>query len=177
MAGAFRATKILLWCILDKNEAHPTRADDNLAPPSPDRVDMRHKDIFELLSCKGHTFIRTKAHWGGQEGPRLLCFFSLYHTIWASSRSSIRELGSEAYPTREDLLQRAMKLWEHGQLAAIPAPIKQRRELVHGVGSGAVSLALNGHVGRRVACVLDGEGAKTEALNLEADELEEDEEA
>nr|GAT44205.1 DEAD-domain-containing protein [Mycena chlorophos] len=87
-----------------------------------------------------------------------------------------QELGSEAYTTREDLMQRAMELWEQGQLAAIPAPIKQRRELVHGVGSGAVSLALNGRVGRRVACVLDGAGTKMETLDLEADELEEDEE-
>ncbi|KAJ7783806.1 anaphase-promoting complex, cyclosome, subunit 4-domain-containing protein [Mycena maculata] len=56
-----------------------------------------------------------------------------------------QELGPAEYvrtPAREDLMQRAMELWEHGQLASIPMPIKGRRELSYG-GSGPVSMALN----------------------------------
>jgi anaphase-promoting complex subunit 4 len=47
-------------------------------------------------------------------------------------------------------------------------PIKGRRELAYG-GSGPVYLALNGRVGRRVACVLDGQGTNMETLDLEGD--------
>ncbi|KAJ7487618.1 anaphase-promoting complex, cyclosome, subunit 4-domain-containing protein [Mycena galericulata] len=57
-----------------------------------------------------------------------------------------QELGPAEYvrtPSREDLMQRAMELWEHGQLASIPLSIKGRRELAYG-GSGLVSMALNG---------------------------------
>ncbi|KAJ7092748.1 anaphase-promoting complex, cyclosome, subunit 4-domain-containing protein [Mycena epipterygia] len=71
-------------------------------------------------------------------------------------------------PAREDLMQRAMELWEQGQLASIPMPIRGRRGLAYG-GSGPVSLALNGRVGRRVACVLDGQGTNMETLDLEGD--------
>ncbi|KAJ7169881.1 anaphase-promoting complex, cyclosome, subunit 4-domain-containing protein [Mycena filopes] len=51
-----------------------------------------------------------------------------------------QELGFAEYvsaPSREDLMQRAMELWEQGQLASIPIPIKGRRELAYG-GSGPV---------------------------------------
>lgn len=80
-------------------------------------------------------------------------------------------------------MQRAMELWEQGQvgfnpvdghalnssqLPSIPMPIRGRRELAYG-GSGPVSLALNGRVGRRVACVLDGQGTNMETLDLEGD--------
>ncbi|KAF7320323.1 DEAD-domain-containing protein [Mycena kentingensis (nom. inval.)] len=84
-----------------------------------------------------------------------------------------QELDPEAYlrpPTREDLMQRAMELWEQGQLATIPMPIKERRELGHGFQSGTVSLALNGRVGRRVACVLDGAGSNLETVDIEGEE-------
>lgn len=87
------------------------------------------------------------------------------------SELDYHELGPAEYvkaPAREDLMQRAMELWEQGQLASIAMPIKGRRELAHG-GSGPVSLALNGRVGRRVACVLDGQGANMETLDLEGD--------
>ncbi|KAJ7181678.1 anaphase-promoting complex, cyclosome, subunit 4-domain-containing protein [Mycena crocata] len=67
------------------------------------------------------------------------------------SELEYQELGPAEYvrtPSREDLMQRAMELWEQGQLASIPMPIKGRRELAYG-GSGPVSMALNGRVGRR----------------------------
>lgn len=60
------------------------------------------------------------------------------------------------------------------QLASIPIPIKERRELAYG-GSGPVSVALNGRVGRRVASVLDGQGTNMETLDLEGDAEQEDE--
>ncbi|KAJ6604670.1 anaphase-promoting complex, cyclosome, subunit 4-domain-containing protein [Mycena vulgaris] len=66
------------------------------------------------------------------------------------SELEYQELAPAEYvkvPAREDLMQRAMELWEQGQLASIPMPIKGRRELAHG-GSGPVSLALNGHTPR-----------------------------
>ncbi|KAF8216223.1 anaphase-promoting complex, cyclosome, subunit 4-domain-containing protein [Mycena galopus ATCC 62051] len=77
--------------------------------------------------------------------------------------------------SREDLMQRATGLWEQGQLASIPIPIKGRRELAYG-GSGPVSLALNGRVGRRVASVLDGQGTNMETLDLEGDAEQEGDE-
>ncbi|KAJ7786332.1 anaphase-promoting complex, cyclosome, subunit 4-domain-containing protein [Mycena metata] len=87
------------------------------------------------------------------------------------SELEYQELGPAEYvrtPAREDLMQRAMELLEQGQLASIPIPIKARRELAYG-GSGPVSLALNGRVGRRVACVLDGQGTNMETVDLEGD--------
>ncbi|KAJ7706158.1 anaphase-promoting complex, cyclosome, subunit 4-domain-containing protein [Mycena rosella] len=94
------------------------------------------------------------------------------------SELDYQELGPAEYvkaPSREDLMQRAMELWEQGQLASIPMPIKGRRELAHG-GSGPVSLALNGRAGRRVACVLDGQGTNMETLDLEGDAEQEGDE-
>lgn len=46
--------------------------------------------------------------------------------------------------------------------------IKGQRELACG-GAGPVSVALNGRVGRRVACVLDGQGTNMETVDLEGD--------
>jgi len=51
--------------------------------------------------------------------------------------------------------------------------IKQSRPLV-GCADGAVSLALNGRAGRRVACVLDGEGVGLEILDMEGEAEAED---
>ncbi|KAJ6519839.1 anaphase-promoting complex, cyclosome, subunit 4-domain-containing protein [Mycena sanguinolenta] len=78
-------------------------------------------------------------------------------------------------PSREDLMQRAMELWEQGRLASISIPFKGRRELAYG-GSGPVALALNGRVGRRVACVLDEQGTNMETLDLEGDAEQEGDE-
>ncbi|KAF7306941.1 DEAD-domain-containing protein [Mycena indigotica] len=86
------------------------------------------------------------------------------------SELDYEELDPEGYTTREDVMQRALEM-EQGQLA--PIPIKEQRRLVH--GAGAVSLALNGRVGRRVACLLDGAGTNMEMLDLETDQVEEDE--
>lgn len=49
------------------------------------------------------------------------------------------------------------------------------RELV-ACQEGSVTLAANGRVGRRVACVLDGGGLGLEVLDMEGEEEEEEEE-
>jgi anaphase-promoting complex subunit 4 len=97
-------------------------------------------------------------------------------------------------PSREDLVHRALQLWNEEQvctmqrcilidilptngrllicalciLQAPPAdiPIKRCRELIVGK-EGDVSLAVNGRTGRRVACVLDTKGSTMEILDME----------
>lgn len=62
------------------------------------------------------------------------------------------------------------------QLPCNPIPITQSRRLC-GCQTGSVSVAVNGRVGRRVVCVLDGEGTTIEVLDMEGEELEGEEEA
>lgn len=60
------------------------------------------------------------------------------------------------------------------QLPSVPIPIK-RCHVLNRFPSGAVSFALNGQVGRRVVCVLDGKGITMESFDLEEEEdLEEE---
>lgn len=47
-------------------------------------------------------------------------------------------------------------------------PIKRCRALA-GCKDGGVSLAVNGRVNRRVACVLDASGTRMESFDLEGD--------
>jgi len=61
-----------------------------------------------------------------------------------------------------------------GQITAAPIPMTDSRELV-GCQEGTVTLAVNGRVGRRVACVLDDAGLALEVLDMEGEEDEEDE--
>ncbi|KAF8203639.1 anaphase-promoting complex, cyclosome, subunit 4-domain-containing protein [Pholiota molesta] len=70
--------------------------------------------------------------------------------------------------TREDLMQHILELWKGGHMSTIKSPINRRRALA-GCKNGGVSLALNGRVGRRVACVLDGAGTMLESFDLEGD--------
>lgn len=53
--------------------------------------------------------------------------------------------------------------------------LHQSRTLA-GCAEGGVALAVNGRVGRRVACVLGGEGTAMEVLDMEGEEEEEEEE-
>lgn len=55
---------------------------------------------------------------------------------------------------------------DFNQLPSVRIPIKRCRALV-GCKTGGVSLAVNGRVGRRVACVLDSKGITMETLDLE----------
>ncbi|KAJ3750355.1 anaphase-promoting complex, cyclosome, subunit 4-domain-containing protein [Lentinula detonsa] len=74
--------------------------------------------------------------------------------------------------SRESLIKSALQELNTGQLRSGYLPIKQSRGL-KGCRSGAVSLAVNGRVGRRVACVLDSNGTTLETFDLEGDEGEE----
>jgi len=75
-------------------------------------------------------------------------------------------------PSREDLVQRVLQLYE-GQIVSSKMPIKSCRELQVGDG-GEVSLAVNGRAGRRVACVLDKQGWTMEILDMEGSSEEEE---
>lgn len=50
-----------------------------------------------------------------------------------------------------------------------PIPIKRRRQLT-ACRDGSVSLAVNGRAGRRVVCILDGDGTTMDILDMEGDE-------
>jgi anaphase-promoting complex subunit 4 len=60
------------------------------------------------------------------------------------------------------------------QLNSVGIPVKRCRQL-EGCNKGGVSLAVNGRVGRRVACVLDNNGTRLEVLDVEGEEPEMDE--
>jgi anaphase-promoting complex subunit 4 len=55
------------------------------------------------------------------------------------------------------------------QVSLKAIPIKRRRQLT-ACRDGSVSLAVNGRVGRRVVCILDGEGTTVDILDMEGDE-------
>jgi anaphase-promoting complex subunit 4 len=58
------------------------------------------------------------------------------------------------------------------QVSSINLPITRSRVLV-GYRTGTVTLAVNGRVGRRTACVLDERGLKLETFDLESgDEMD-----
>ncbi|KAJ4486184.1 anaphase-promoting complex, cyclosome, subunit 4-domain-containing protein [Lentinula aciculospora] len=71
--------------------------------------------------------------------------------------------------SRESLIKSVLQDLNAGQLRSSYLPIKQSRGL-KGCRSGSVSLAVNGRVGRRVACVLDSKGTTLETFDLEGDE-------
>ncbi|RDX55874.1 hypothetical protein OH76DRAFT_1396221 [Lentinus brumalis] len=77
--------------------------------------------------------------------------------------------------TRETLMGDVLGLLANGQIASAPAPIIQSRQL-SGCTTGGASLAVNGRVGRRVACVLDEAGLTLEVLDMAGEEEEEEEE-
>ncbi|KAH9486913.1 hypothetical protein JR316_0000979 [Psilocybe cubensis] len=70
--------------------------------------------------------------------------------------------------TREDLMQDTLQLWKDGQLPLQRVSVDRRRAL-SGCKTGAVSMALNGRVNRRVACVLDSTGTWLESFDMEGD--------
>lgn len=76
--------------------------------------------------------------------------------------------GHVRLPDREDLMRDVLKSWKEGQLSSVRTPIKRRRALA-GCKDGGVSLAVNGRVNRRVACVLDASGTRMESFDLEGD--------
>ncbi|KAL6309999.1 anaphase-promoting complex, cyclosome, subunit 4-domain-containing protein [Sparassis latifolia] len=75
---------------------------------------------------------------------------------------------------REGLNMEVMQRLSDGQLSSVPMPIVQARTLA-GCKEGKVTLAVNGRVGRRVACVLDEAGMSLEIFDMEGEEDETDE--
>ncbi|KAI5124653.1 hypothetical protein M0805_004261 [Coniferiporia weirii] len=88
-------------------------------------------------------------------------------------------VGSDGYVNglwQEDIVAETIKQVREGQVACAPAPIRKRRALKlskKGGPGGTPALAVNGRAGRRVACVLDGEGIELEMFDMEGDEEEE----
>ncbi|KAH7883604.1 anaphase-promoting complex, cyclosome, subunit 4-domain-containing protein [Phlebopus sp. FC_14] len=81
-------------------------------------------------------------------------------------------LESEGYvsgPARRDMMANALQRWNGGHLPWSRIPITRCREL-SACRNGPVSLAVNGRVGRRVVCVLDGDGMEMEILDMEGEE-------
>ncbi|KAG7099237.1 hypothetical protein E1B28_001101 [Marasmius oreades] len=74
---------------------------------------------------------------------------------------------------REELMECALRRLEAGELALTPIPIKRCRAL-DGYRTGTVQLAVNGRVGRRIACVLDNKGTTLETFDMEDDEITEE---
>jgi len=72
---------------------------------------------------------------------------------------------------REGLMLEVLRRLKDGRLTSVPAPIVQSRNLT-GCKEGTAFLAVNGRVGRRVACVLDGSGLALEILDIEGEEEE-----
>ncbi|PPQ80812.1 hypothetical protein CVT25_001937 [Psilocybe cyanescens] len=72
------------------------------------------------------------------------------------------------WSTREDLMRDTLELWKSGQLSLQRVSVNRRRAL-SGCKMGAVSMALNGRVNRRVACVLDTTGTTMESFDMEGD--------
>lgn len=60
------------------------------------------------------------------------------------------------------------------QLSGKPLTIRKKKALGI-VPSGPLTLAVNGRVGRRVACVMDAEGMEAEVLDMEGEDGEEGE--
>ncbi|TFK57285.1 hypothetical protein OE88DRAFT_1744863 [Heliocybe sulcata] len=81
--------------------------------------------------------------------------------------------GYVSAPTREDLMIDALQKWRDKQLRSVLMPINRCRELA-GCRQGSVSLAVNGRVGRRVACVLEDSGLIAEVMDMEGDPQEPD---
>ncbi|KAG5722502.1 ATP-dependent RNA helicase DRS1 [Termitomyces sp. T112] len=74
---------------------------------------------------------------------------------------------------REELMLETVEQWKQGHLSKTRKQIERSRALKGGK-TGHVSLALNGRLGRRVACVLDSKGT-LESFDMEGDEDEETE--
>ncbi|KIK94368.1 hypothetical protein PAXRUDRAFT_828088 [Paxillus rubicundulus Ve08.2h10] len=108
----------------------------------------------------------------GSQGPIFVATVN-YSTL------RYQTLQSEGYvsgPARKDMIANVLERWKEGHVPCSPIPITKSRRL-SACRNGSVSLAVNGRVGRRIVCILDGDGMTMEVLDMEGDELEGDEEA
>jgi len=75
------------------------------------------------------------------------------------------------YPSREAIVAEAIAQLQKCTLVPVMATIRKRRALKLARRTGtAVSLCVNGRAGRRVACVLDGDGVALELLDMEGED-------
>ena len=88
------------------------------------------------------------------------------------SREQLIEHAVEEREAGQVLLYRkrrlSCRLLTREQIAAVLMPIR-RSYVLAGCISGDVSLALNGRIGRRVACILDRKEAILEVLDIEGE--------
>lgn len=103
-----------------------------------------------------------------------------------------QRLESEEYvsgPAQKDMIVDMLQRWREGhvslmflaravtdgmiQLMGGGVPITKCRRL-SACKSGSISMAVNGRVGRRVVCVLGGDGMTMEVIDMEGDEMEAD---
>ncbi|KIJ21731.1 hypothetical protein PAXINDRAFT_165137 [Paxillus involutus ATCC 200175] len=108
----------------------------------------------------------------GTQGPIFVATVN-YRTL------RYQTLQSEGYvsgPARKDMIANVLERWKEGHVPCSPIPITKSRRL-SACRNGSVSLAVNGRVGRRIVCILDGDGMTMEVLDMEGDELEGEEEA
>ncbi|KAF5355856.1 hypothetical protein D9756_003780 [Leucocoprinus leucothites] len=78
------------------------------------------------------------------------------------------ELAKYVKGFREDLMDYTWGLWRSGELGSSLYAIERRRIIRNG-NSPSFSMAVNGRVGRRVACVLDSSGTAMESFDLEGE--------
>ncbi|KAJ3575641.1 hypothetical protein NP233_g977 [Leucocoprinus birnbaumii] len=78
------------------------------------------------------------------------------------------ELAKYVKGFREDLMDSIWSLCRSGELSSSLYPLERRRIIRHGKGSN-FSMAVNGRIGRRVACVLDSSGTVMESFDLEGE--------
>ncbi|EIN13727.1 hypothetical protein PUNSTDRAFT_59241 [Punctularia strigosozonata HHB-11173 SS5] len=89
------------------------------------------------------------------------------------SYQDIERARDDTASSREGLFVSAVRKWREGEIRVGRVSISRARRLA-GRQSGGVSLAVNGRKGRRVACVLGGEGSTLEMLDMEGDEMGEE---
>ncbi|KAJ3554550.1 hypothetical protein NM688_g3049 [Phlebia brevispora] len=69
--------------------------------------------------------------------------------------------------TREGVIEKTLRRLKDGQITSEPLRLMQARALI-GCREGNVTLAVNGRVGRRVACVLDNTALTLEIMDVES---------
>lgn len=100
----------------------------------------------------------------GTDGPM---FAATVH--YSALEYQTRSEGYVNSPARKDMIANVLQRLNEGHLLLKPIPIKRRRQLT-ACRDGSVSLAVNGRVGRRVVCILDGDGTTMDILDMEGDE-------
>lgn len=125
---------------------------------SVDDVDLLEVNFFDDESVIMVFRLRTnpKIAYVATIGYRNLGYLTLQHDVYVNLL------------TREDLMLEVMDHWKTGHLPSTRVMVKRYRALA-GCRTGGVSCALNGRLGRKVACLLDDKGITMESIDLEND--------